>query len=149
MARVYPNGKSDVNDFHNNGGMSFIISTLIEHGFLHVDVETIYGDDLTDYTKTPTLRNGAIVWEKLDFSQANKDILRAANDPFSDNGGLKVLKGNLGTSVIKTSAVKSVNRCVKAPAVVFSNQDRFVTEFKKGNLNKDFVAVFPLSRLYT
>ena len=141
LARVYPNGKSDVNDFHNNGGMSFIISTLIEHGFLHVDVETIYGDDLSDYTKTPTLRNGAIVWEKLDFSQANKDILRAANDPFSDNGGLKVLKGNLGTSVIKTSAVKSVNRCVKAPAVVFSNQDRFVTEFKKGNLNKDFVAV--------
>ena len=142
LSRVYPNGKADVNQFHDNGGMSFIIATLLENNLIHRDVITIVGENLDDYVKIPTINDsGKVVWKRTDFNGADPEILRTANHPFSDNGGIKVLKGNLGTSVIKTSAVAVENRNIKAPAVVYIDQESFVNDFKKGRLNKDFIAV--------
>ena len=142
LSRVYPNGKADVNQFHSNGGMSFIVSTLIENGLIHRDVPTIVGENLDDYVKAPSINDaGELEWNPISCKNADSEILRTANRPFSDNGGIKVLKGNLGTAVIKTSAVAKNNRNVTAPAVVYIDQETFVNDFKKGKLNKDFVAV--------
>ena len=142
LSRVYPNGKADVNQFHSNGGMSFIVSTLIENGLIHRDVPTIVGENLDDYVKAPSINDaGELEWNPISCMNADSEILRTANQPFSNNGGIKVLKGNLGTAVIKTSAVAKNNRNVTAPAVVYIDQETFVNDFKKGKLNKDFVAV--------
>jgi phosphogluconate dehydratase len=142
LSHVYPNGKADVNQFHSNGGMSFIVSTLIENGLIHRDVPTIVGENIDDYMKAPSINDtGKLEWNPISCKNADSEILRTANRPFSDNGGIKVLKGNLGTAVIKTSAVAKNNRNVTAPAVVYEDQETFVNDFKKGKLNKDFVAV--------
>lgn len=141
LARVYPNGKADVNDFHNQGGVPIVIATLREHGLIHDDVETVVGSGLEAYTRIPELQNDEVVWNKVSVETANPDILRQASNPFSADGGLKILKGNLGSAVVKTSAIADENKIVKAPAVVFTSQAAFVHAFKQGELNKDCVVV--------
>lgn len=141
LARVYPNGPADVNHFHAAGGLAFIIRELRNGGLLCDDVMTAAGPTMAEYTKEPFLVEGEVVWEEGTASSLNEDIVRPLSNPFAPQGGLKLLKGNLGQSVIKTSAVAPEHRVVEAPAIVFHDQQSFIDRFKAGELDRDFVAV--------
>lgn len=141
MARVYPNGQADINHFHAAGGLAFTVHSLLKHGLLHDDVHTVAGHGLWRYTTEARLDHGALTWEEGPKASLDLDVLRPADDPFSRDGGLRMLEGNLGRSVIKTSAVKPEHRQVKAPARVFDDQLDFLQAFEDGTLTGDFVAV--------
>ncbi len=143
ITRMYPNGAADVNHFHASGGMSFVIRTLLENHLLHEDVQTILGKGLQRYTQEPKIKDGSLIWEEGVNKSLNTLVIRPANDPFTLDGGIKLLKGNLGRAVIKTSAVAAEHRIVKAPAIVFNEQRDLIQAFKNGELNKDFIAVVP------
>lgn len=141
LTKVYPNGTADINHFHACGGMGFLIKTLLEGEMLHEDVNTIAGKGLIRYTQEPYLENGVLAWREAPDNSLDETVLRPHNNPFDKSGGLKLLKGNLGRSVIKISAVKPEHRKVKAPAMVFTDQNDVITAFKAGELNKDVVVV--------
>src|SRR5690606_25961191 len=124
------------------GGMGFLIRELRSAGLLHDDVNTIMGrNGLAPYTKEPFLEGDELVWRDAVTESLDDSVLRPVAKPFSPEGGMKLLKGNLGRSVIKISAVKPEHRKVKAPAVVFHSQEELQTAFKRGELERDFVAV--------
>jgi phosphogluconate dehydratase len=142
LTRIYPNGKSDVNHFHAAGGMAFLIGQLLDAGLLHADVRTIAGEGgLERYRSQPVLDNGTLRWRDGASESLDPEILTTVTEPFSANGGLKLLTGNLGRSVIKISAVKPEHRLIEAPAVIYSDQNEFLEAFKRGDLHRDFVAV--------
>ena len=141
LARVYPNGKADVNHFHAAGGMACVINSLLDAGLMHEDVRTVAGDGLRRYTAEPKLASEGLGWVDGPRMSLDTTVLRGADDPFAPDGGLKRLTGNLGTSVIKTSAVAPEHRVVSAPAVVFDSQEDFLAAFQSGSLERDFVAV--------
>ncbi len=141
LARVYPNGPADVNHFHAAGGMGFLIRELLQAGLLHADVNTVMGAGLQHFATEPFLVGSVLEWRDAPAVSGDLTILRPVSDPFSSDGGLKLLTGNLGRSVIKTSAVKAENRVVTAPALVFDDQLEVVAAFKAGKLARDFVAV--------
>lgn len=143
LARVYPNGSADVNQFHAAGGLGFVIRELIDAGLMHPGVKTVMGEGLARFAAEPRLADGALNWRAAPATSANAEILRPVADPFSDTGGLVLLKGNIGRAVIKISAVKPERRRIEAPAIVFSSQQDLIDRFKKGELNRDFVAVVP------
>ena len=143
ITRMYPNGAADVNHFHAAGGMSFVIKTLLNAGLLHEDVTTILGKGLSKFSKESKISNGIIVFENGTDVSLNLSVVRPADEPFSEDGGIKILKGNIGRSVIKTAAVQKENRIVEAPAIVFMEQQDLITAFKNDELNKDFIAVVP------
>jgi phosphogluconate dehydratase len=143
IARVYPNGAADVNHFHAAGGMSFVIGTLLKNGLLHEDVNTVFGRGMQQYTQEPKIDKGNLIWCAGPEESLNPSILRSADNPFQAEGGLKLLSGNMGRSIIKVSAVEPEHRVVEAPAIVFDEQEDFIAAFKRGELDKDFVAVLP------
>lgn len=143
ITRMYPNGAADVNHFHAAGGMGFVIRTLLEQHLLHEDVQTIIGKGLSAYTQEPKIKEGALVWEEGASHSLNLNIIRPASEPFTLDGGIKLLKGNLGRAVIKTAAVAPEHRIVEAPAIVFHEQTDLIAAFKRGELNQDFIAVVP------
>lgn len=143
LTRVYPNGAADVNHFHAAGGMGFIIKTLLDNGLLHEDVHTILGKGLYKYTQEPKLIDGTIVWEQGAGVSLNESILRPVSNPFSVEGGIRMLSGNIGRSVMKTSAVAEENLVIEAPAIVFEEQADLIAAFKRNELNQDFVAIVP------
>jgi phosphogluconate dehydratase len=139
LARVYPNGSADVNQFQAAGGPGFVIRELIDAGFMHADVSTI-SSSLREFTKIPTVNNNQLVWND---AGASKDVTvaRPVNEPFSTTGGLKLLQGNLGRSVIKVSAVPEDRHIVEAPAKVFDSQEAMLAAFKAGAMERDMVVV--------
>ena len=141
LARVYPNGKADVNHFHAAGGMGFLIRELLGAGLLHADVRTVGGADLHAYTREPVLEDGRLGWREAPAESGDDTVLRPASNPFSADGGLRVLRGNLGRSVIKVSAVAPDRQVVEAPAMVFSTQQQVLEAFKAGRLSRDVVVV--------
>jgi phosphogluconate dehydratase len=141
LARVYPNGSADVNHFQAAGGMGFLISQLLQAGLLHDDVHTIMGHGLHRYAVEPWLNNGQLDWRAVPTQSADDAVLRPVQNPFSADGGLRLLQGNLGRAVVKVSAVKPEHRQVRAPAVVLTNQQQLNQLFKDGQLERDFVAV--------
>lgn len=143
ISRVYPNGPADVNHFHASGGMAFVIKTLLDHGLVHEDVRTIVGKGLSKYTLDPKLKDGQITYETGPNASGNEAIIRSVDNPFQPTGGLKVLKGNVGTAVIKTSAVDEKYHLIEGEAIVFESQEELITQFKADQLNKDFIAVLP------
>ncbi len=143
LTRIYPNGAADVNHFHAAGGMGFVIRTLLENELLHQDVYTILGFGLDKYTKEPRIENGEIVWVEGSKNTLNESILRSALNPFHFEGGIRIMKGNIGRSVIKTSAVATEHLFIEAPAIVFEEQEDLIKAFKNDELNKDFIAVIP------
>jgi phosphogluconate dehydratase len=143
ITRMYPNGAADVNHFHAAGGMSYVISTLLEHGLLHENVTTILGLGLQRYTQEPKIDTNRLIWVDGPKESLNKSIIRSASEPFSIDGGIKILQGNLGRAVIKTAAVESDHLKIEAPAIVFLEQQDLIDAFKKDELNKDFIAVLP------
>ena len=142
LARVYPNGKADVNHFHAAGGMPFLIRELLDAGLLHEDVRTVWGDGLRSYVAEPALApDGALAWRAPPEVSGDAAILRPAGAPFQATGGLKVLEGVIGRAVIKTSAVAAERHVVEAPALVFHSQEELQAAFKAKQLERDFVAV--------
>ena len=141
LTRVYPNGKADINEFHNAGGMTILMNELLKSDLLHNDVQTIMGEGLEKYTFFPDIDNNNLRYTQTATRSKDDAIIAGAKKPFSENGGIRVLKGNLGTSVIKVSAVDPENWYVKAEAIVIDNQSELKKMFDKGQLNKDFVLV--------
>ena len=141
LARVYPNGKADVNHFHAAGGMGFLMQELLAAGLLHGDVKTVMGEGLAAYTQEPWMDNGQLAWRPVPTSSADTAVLRPVSEPFSADGGLRLLQGNLGRSVVKVSAVAPEHRVVRAPAVVVSDQQDLLALFNAGKLEKDLIAV--------
>ena len=141
LARVYPNGNADVNQFHAAGGMSFVIGELLDAGLLDGTARTVWGDNLFDYISEPTLKNSKLVWNKSKSESFDSNILKSTKDPHQKNGGLKMLKGNIGRGVIKISAVNIDQQKIKAPAMVFDNQIDVKEAYDKGLLNRDVVIV--------
>lgn len=143
ITRMYPNGAADVNHFHASGGMGFVIHTLLRNGLLHEDVTTIIGKGLTKFTQEPYIVSNKLAWREGAKESLNDSIIRDANNPFSVDGGIKIIKGNIGRSVVKTAAVSAEHLIIEAPAVVFNEQQELITAFKNNELNKDFIAVLP------
>ena len=141
LARVYPNGGADVNHFHAAGGMACVINSLLDEGLMHEDVRTVAGDGLRRYTTEPRIDGERLHWVDGAGESLDTTVVRTADDPFAPDSGLKTLTGNLGASVIKTSAVDPRHRVVSAPAVVFDSQEQFLDAFQAGSLDCDFVAV--------
>jgi phosphogluconate dehydratase len=141
LARIYPNGSADVNHFHAAGGTGFLIRELLGAGLLHADVRTVMGHGLAAYAEEPTLIDGHLHWRAAPEHSGDASVLRPAGDPFSADGGLKLLRGNLGRAVIKTSAVAGEHRIVEAPALVFDDQAAVAAAFAAGTLDRDVVVV--------
>lgn len=141
LTRMYPNGNADVNHFHAAGGMPVVIKELLKHGLLHEDVQTIMGNSLTDYTRSPVLQNNELVWQDAREPVKDNAIISSVSKPFDHHGGLNILEGNIGRSVIKTSALKPQHRNIEAGAIVFDSQEELQTAYKSGKLNKNFIAV--------
>ena len=141
IAKIYPNGAGDVNDFHHAGGMGFLVTELMDAGLLHPDTLTIAGDGLAPYRREPFLDDGQLAWRPAPRESRDESILRPISRPFAHDGGLKLLQGNLGRAVIKTSAVRPDRHVVEAPALVLNNQEELMAAFDRGELNRDFVAV--------
>jgi phosphogluconate dehydratase len=141
LTRIYPNGSADVNRFQMAGGMAFLIRELLGSGYLHADSTTVMGAGLHAYSTEPWLDEGRLSWRPAPAASGDLDVLRPADNPFSAHGGLKLLTGNLGRSVIKTSAMKAEHHVVEAPAVVFEDQGDVITAFKEGRLSRDCVVV--------
>ncbi|MEO7815325.1 MAG: phosphogluconate dehydratase [Sphingomicrobium sp.] len=140
IARVYPNGSGDVNDFHEAGGMAFVTGTLLAAGLLHGDLAAAGADDFPAYATNPWTDGEAIAWSD---TRESKDLgmLRHAADPFMPDGGMKLVHGNLGRAIFKLSAVPKEKWVVEAPARVFSDQDQVLEAFKAGELDRDVVVV--------
>jgi phosphogluconate dehydratase len=142
LARVYPNGLADVNHFHAAGGMGFLIRELLDAGLLHEDVQTVWGEGLRPYAIEAKLgADGNVVREPAPEKSGDEKVLAPFPKAFQPTGGLKVLTGNLGHAIIKTSAVKPERRVIEAPAVVLDSQEALNAAFKAGELDRDFVAV--------
>jgi phosphogluconate dehydratase len=141
LARVYPNGKADVNHFHAAGGMGFLIRELLEAGLLHADVATIMGQGLAHYAQEPWLDGAQLRWRPAPVASLDEAVLRPVARPFSANGGLKRLRGKLGRAVVKSSAVQPEHRVVRAPAVVVDSQRALDDLYRQGALQRDFIAV--------
>ncbi|HEY4039384.1 MAG TPA: phosphogluconate dehydratase [Burkholderiaceae bacterium] len=141
LARIYPNGSADVNQFHAAGGMGLLIRELLSGGLLHADVKTVAGPGLSRYTQEPFLQEGELAWREAPERSLDPLVLADPARPFSLEGGLKRLTGNLGRAIIKISAVKPEHHFVEAPALVFDGQDELLHAFKQGSLQRDFVAV--------
>ncbi|MBB1321931.1 MULTISPECIES: phosphogluconate dehydratase [Shewanella] len=141
LARVYPNGHADINHFHAAGGMALLIKELLDGGLLHEDVNTVAGQGLRRYTQEPRLLDGQLKWVDGVTESLDKEVLTHLDTPFQQNGGLKLLKGNLGRAVIKVSAVPDKNRVVEGPAIVIDDQNKLDALFQAGELDRDCVVV--------
>jgi phosphogluconate dehydratase len=141
LAKIYPNGKADVNHYHAAGGMAFLVRNLLEGGLLHEDVTTVMGKGLSRYLEEPKLVDGKLAWVPGPEQSGDAKVLRPIGDPFQPDGGLRLMKGKLGRGVIKISAVAPEHRTVRAQAIVFDSQEAVQEAFDKGELKRDFVAV--------
>ncbi len=141
IARVYPNGLADVNHFHAAGGLAYMFGEMLDAGLLHDDTKTVAGTGLAHYVKEPKLQNGEIIWEDGPTESLNDKIIKPVSAPFQATGGLSKLSGNLGTGVMKVSAVAEDKRIITAPARVFHDQEDVKTAFKAGEFTGDVVVV--------
>ncbi|PVE06304.1 phosphogluconate dehydratase [Limnohabitans sp. Rim28] len=140
LSRVYPNGTADVNQFQAAGGPGYVIRELLDAGFMHADVLTVRPGGLREFTRKPGTADGQLVWREIGASQ-DDTVVRPASQPFSATGGLKLLQGNLGRSVIKVSAVPEALHVIEAPARVFNSQEALLAAFKAGDMDQDLVCV--------
>lgn len=159
IARVYPNGSGDVNHFQAAGGIGFTIRTLLENGYLHGDIMTVAGESLTDYVTEPALcsresgspdegeagllpsQEHAVVWKPAPEQSLDETMLRPASNPFQPDGGMRLVQGNLGRAIFKTSSVDPERWTIEAPARVFSDQNEVLDAFKAGELERDVIVV--------
>ena len=141
IARVYPNGSGDVNHFHAAGGIGYVIRELIDAGLLHRDIMTVAGKDLADYGREPVLEEDKLVWRDAPAVTADDTMLRPPSAPFSPDGGMRLVTGNLGRATFKTSAVDPARWTIEAPVRVFHEQNDVLAAFKAGELDRDVIVV--------
>ena len=141
IARVYPNGSGDVNHFHAAGGIGYVIRELIGAGLLHRDIMTVAGQDLADYGREPVLEDDKLVWRDAPAVTADDTMLRPPSAPFSPDGGMRLVTGNLGRATFKTSAVDPARWTIEAPVRVFHDQNDALAAFKAGELERDVILV--------
>lgn len=141
MCRIYPNGPADINQFQAAGGVPLVVRELLKNDLLHQDVNTVAGFGLERYTQEPWLDNGELAWREGAQCSLDTSVIASVAQPFEHHGGTKVLSGNLGRAVMKTSAVPADNQIIEAPAVVFESQHDIVPAFEAGKLNRDCVVV--------
>ena len=141
LTRIYPNGDADVNHFQAAGGPGFVIRELLDAGMLHEDVTTVLGRGLRAHCTEPFLDGDSVYWKPVTAVSGDLNVLRPAADPFAHDGGMILVKGNLGRAVMKISAVKQEHRIVEAPALTFNSQEEFMHAYQAGKLDRDFVAV--------
>lgn len=141
IARVYPNGSGDVNHFHAAGGIGYVIRELIHAGLLHRDIMTVAGHDLADYGREPILEDDKLVWRDAPAVTADDTMLRPPSAPFSPDGGMRLVTGNLGRATFKTSAVEPARWTIEAPVRVFDDQNEALAAFKAGELECDVILV--------
>ena len=141
IARVYPNGSADVNHFHAAGGTGVLFRNLLDAGFMNPEASTCFGDNFGDYCQEPVLDGESLRWRDAADQSLDKEVLNDAANAFASNGGLKLLNGNLGRAVIKTSAVADEHTVVEAPAIVIDDQDALKPLFEAGELDRDCVVV--------
>ena len=141
ICKIYPNGKADINQFHAAGGMSYVTRTLLDSGYLHNDVKTVLGDGLEAFASEPVLKNNEIEWRAGPTTSGDASIISDAKTPFSANGGLRTVSGNLGRGIVKVSAVKPEHYLITAPARVFYDQNDVVTAFENGELERDVIII--------
>ena len=140
VARVYPNGSGDVNHFHEAGGMGFVIGTLLEEGLAHGDILTIWEGGFDAYAREPGMDGDDLVWRDPGPS-GDTEMLRPASDPFQNDGGMRLVEGNLGRACFKSSAVERERWTIEAPCRVFEDQHSVNEAFKLGELDRDVVVV--------
>ncbi|MDA9211054.1 phosphogluconate dehydratase [Methylophilaceae bacterium] len=141
LASVYPNGKADVNEFQKAGGPAFVIRELIQGGCMYPDVITSSFGGIAEYAKKPILKNKKLSWKDIPKESGDESIVRKIDKPFNVSGGLRLLKGNIGRSVIKISAVPKENHIIEAPALIFNSQEELLAAFDEQILDQDFIAV--------
>lgn len=141
IARVYPNGSGDVNHFHAAGGMGYVIRELLDAGLLHRDIMTVAADDLTAYGQEPVLQDEQLSWRVAPAVTADESMLRPPSNPFSPDGGMRLVTGNLGRATFKTSAVDPARWTIEAPVRVFHDQNDALAAFKAGELDRDVIVV--------
>ncbi|MDC0127669.1 phosphogluconate dehydratase [Methylophilaceae bacterium] len=141
LASVYPNGKADVNEFQKAGGPAFVIRELIQGGCMYPDVITSSFGGLAEYAKQPFMDKDKLSWKDLPKISGDDSIVRSFDNPFNESGGLRLLKGNIGRSVIKISAVPEDKHIIEAPALIFNNQEELLMAFDEDKLDQDFIAV--------
>ena len=140
ITNVYPNGSADVNQFHSAGGVAAFIGSLLDGGYLFADVHTLLGKDLTIYRNNIEIKNNELTWE-TPSKILDQSIIRDCNNPFNSTGGLKLIDGNIGRGIIKTSSLKSSITHIEGHAIVFNNQEEVLEAFGLGKLNKDCIIV--------
>lgn len=141
ICRIYPNGQADINQFQAAGGVSLLIRQLLSKGLLHEDVQTVAGTGLSRYTLEPWLNDGQLAWREGTKNTYDSSVIADINQPFSSHGGTKLLSGNLGRAVMKTSAIPEKNQIIEAPAIVFNNQNDIAPLFESEELNRDCIIV--------
>ena len=141
VTRIYPNGSGDVNHFHAAGGMGFVIRELLDAGLLHRDIMTVAADDLTAYGQEPVLEGEKLAWRNAPAMTADETMLRPPSNPFSADGGMRLVTGNLGRATFKTSAVDPARWTIEAPVRVFHDQNDALAAFKAGELDRDVIVV--------
>ena len=141
LTKIYPNGQADVNHFHAAGGVGYLVGTLLNEELVHNDVRTVVGDNLSDYAVEPILSGGALTWQPAPNISGDKNVIADPKAPFDNEGGLRILAGNIGRSVAKVSAVKPEHRIIKAAALVFDSQEAVIEAYEDGQLNQDTVVV--------
>ncbi|MDH3587995.1 MAG: phosphogluconate dehydratase [Gammaproteobacteria bacterium] len=141
LARVYPNGKADVNHFHAAGGLGCVMRQLLDGGMLHDEVETVMGRGLSNYAREPLLQDNQLTWRDSPAQASDGNVIASLNEPFSQTGGIRVLEGNLGRAIYKTSAVPADRLIVEAAARVFDSQEDVLEAFNQGELDRDVVVV--------
>lgn len=142
LARVYPNGEADVNAFQQAGGMAYLVRELRSAGLLNEQVYSLMGEGMADYARQPVLTaGGRVEWIEYNKASSLPDVLRPVTNAFSEHGGLKLIHGNLGEGVVKTSAVKDEHQRITAPCRVFNSQDDMVAAFRAGELQQDVIVV--------
>jgi len=141
LSRVYPNGTADVNHFHAAGGLGFVMTEMLDSGLLHDDVNTILGPGLKSFCREPVVQGRKLEWGNITKNSLDEDILRPCANPFANEGGMRLVAGNIGRAIVKVSAVDPSHHTIEAPAKVFKTQRDFVDAFDNGELEQDFVAV--------
>lgn len=141
LARIYPNGSADVNQFHAAGGLAFVMRELLEAGLLFEDVETLAGPGLAQYAREPVMEDGAIVYRDPPETSPQQSILRSMDDPFQATGGIALVKGGVGRGIVKTSAIAAEKRSLTAPARVFETPEQFQAVFKANGITENTIIV--------
>ena len=141
LARVYPNGEADINHFHAAGGTGLLFQNLLAAGRLHPDARTCLGVPFSDFIGEPQLEDDSVHWQEPPTESLDASVIRGCDNPFAEEGGIRLLAGNLGRSVIKVSAVNEEHRCVSGPAIVIDSQHALKSLYESGQLNRDCVVV--------